>query len=125
MRLKTVQTFDQSDVKTGRQKDKKTKKTKRQKRQKDKKTKYHDQKESSILRRQGSFAHLQCFFISFLFLSSYKNQKSCFLLHFLNTIFAQRGTTSFLPLYWTLVKGQQVLVPVLNYWHRPISENIS
>ena len=43
--------------KTKRIKDKKTKKTKRQK---DKKTKDKDQKESLVLRRQGSFAILRC-----------------------------------------------------------------
>ena len=49
MRLETPQTFDQSVVKTKRQKDKKTK------RQKD-----EDQKESLILRRQGSFVLYLC-----------------------------------------------------------------
>ena len=47
---------------TKKQKDKKKgKKTKKAKRQKDKKTKDKDQKESLILRRQGSFALLRCF----------------------------------------------------------------
>ena len=62
-RQKDKKTKRQKDRKTERQKDRKTK------RQKYKKTKDEDQKESLILRRQGSFALLRCF-SSHFYLSS-------------------------------------------------------
>ena len=73
----TFETWDPSDIwsewcldkNTKRQKYKNTKRQndKMTKRQKDTKTKDKEQQLSSILRRQGSFALLQCFLCSFLF----------------------------------------------------------
>ena len=60
-RQKDKTTKRQKGKKTKRQKDNKTKRQKDKKKQKDKKTKDKDQKESLLLRRQGSFALLRCF----------------------------------------------------------------